>query len=265
MKVANAMKALLFDVDQTIQNKEDDTSVEVWDKLADLNRKGILVACITARPFPMCKKILSRINLDAFSVFDNGAYLAKQTGSDRMYERFIDRDLTKELIKRLISLPHLRIGVSARDGFFANENYLTEINEWFGEAGGFRALTEIPRYVYSIWIRDATEDAYRIIRESFLTSAKALVVEESDSRSLFIYSKGVSKVAGLYNFCSANEVGLGEIAFIGDSSEDSEIAKRVAVSAAVKNAHPEMRRIANYRLTKPYSEGFSEFLHILGH
>lgn len=258
------MKALLFDIDQTIQNKENDTSAEVWERFSRLKEKFAL-ACITARPFPMCKNILSKISTNVYSVFDDGACLAREDGRDRTCEKFININSVARLIRNIIPLHHLRIGISTREAFFANEQYLEEINNWFGETGDFKLLTKIPEKMYSIWVRDATKEEILLLKRNISDNCRVLIEHQhNDTFSLFVYNRAASKIAGLRNFCLTNKIELGEIAFVGDGLLDSEIAKRVGISAAVGNAHPKMKRAADVQLTKSYSDGVLEFLEKLG-
>lgn len=258
------MKAILFDIDQTIQNKENDTPIGVWKRLKRFKRRGIKIACITARPYPMCKAILDKAASNAYSIIDNGACLIRNDGAKRTNEIFIDKRPIKNLFDRLVRIPYLRIGFSARKGFYANEKYLKEITNWFGENKNFHLLTSLPNHIYSIWIRGATQVEIDHAKRSIPGSCNlSLEGNESVRNSFFIYNENVSRSEALRTFCSLNNVLPKDIAFIGDGLCDVEIAKRVGISAAVGNAHQKLKEISDFKLTESYGGGFFEFLEIL--
>lgn len=266
VEAGTRMKAFLFDIDQTIQNREGDTPLEVWKILAEMSRRGVAVACVTARPFSMSTQILRKLKGDAYSILDGGACLVRNDGTGRAYEKFVNDSSVKGFVESFLPNPRLRVGISTQHGFYANSTYLAEIKGWFDHNRGFRELTSPIGNAYSIWVRDAAAEEVLAIKEAFPGDHKVSVEKQHDDNlSLFICNKRSSKVEGLDNFCRVSGISLGEIAFVGDDDNDSEVAGKVGISAAVKNACGEMKKSSHLQLSRPYGEGVLEFLGLLGY
>jgi 3-deoxy-D-manno-octulosonate 8-phosphate phosphatase (KDO 8-P phosphatase) len=74
------------------------------------------------------------------------------------------------------------------------------------------------------------------------------------------YSGISDKVGVIDALCAESDIGLDEIAYLGDDLQDYEVMRRVGLPSAVGDAHPLVKDIATYVCVLPGGKGaFREF------
>lgn len=78
--------------------------------------------------------------------------------------------------------------------------------------------------------------------------------------AVHIKNRGITKGTGLIRIAEILRIPVGDFAAVGDSPSDIPMLKEAGFAAAVGNAHPDVKAVADFVAKSPYGMGFEEIV-----
>lgn len=91
-------KLIAFDIDGTVLNEKGELPPRTGAALQRAMSAGIKVICATGRMFPSALHIIRQIGVTDSSVFLNGAQIKNPVTNETVYERELNRELTRRIL-----------------------------------------------------------------------------------------------------------------------------------------------------------------------
>ena len=256
------IKALILDIDGTIQNKENDTNLRIIQRIKYLNSKGVKVSFATARAKYMVNELVEKFDLLNQHILEEGGRIYDFNEGRTVLSYYLDKKLVKGLTEYVLNLKDIRVGISS-DCFYANYNYHHELSNFLGVTE-LEYITKLKNYsrVYSLWMRDLSISNMDYL-EKLNTNQKAnfkKFLQKNGKYSYFVLPTKSTKENGIRFWCKMNNVSLNEVLFVGDDISDVKASEIVGYSATLKNATEKMKETVDFVATSEYDTGVQEII-----
>lgn len=222
-------KLVFFDLDGTIVSHRTNPShipALTLDALRRLEAAGHTVALATARGLGTARKYLGELRMHN-AVLCNGAHIL--LGGNTVHLEYIDGAYTREVVRRLLSLPDT---VFAADGdciyaHNATEDNLAYLREQAGGDGYVKPLSALTNA--------CKLDIYGSFRPEPSDTVEVLAGEGSTD----IRPAGVSKERGIARFAALSGFDMAETVAVGDGANDAGMLRAAGTGIAVGGADAE--------------------------
>ena len=220
------------------------------DEIKKIQEEKVIFHIATGRIFNQAQKIIEdKVNIKGYYICENGSFIHNNS-HDIIFKGTIDDNIIRKIISRFESSSaslyfkykgNMIITENRKDyGLFTNDFIVDE---------EFINKKSFDNMIGNVGIISTNKDElFRI--EAYYKSefGDILDVYETTPHTINMVSKVVSKRKSIEYVCDLLEVGIDEIATIGDSSNDICMLKDVKYSFVMNRANEEIKRYAKYRV-----------------
>lgn len=231
------------------------------DKISEEDKKAILLAydhgisfsIATGRVFEHSKSILEECKLNGYLITENGSYVY-----DKNQKLIYSYSMKDNQIKKIISLYENFDYIDKNEDviyFKYDGKVIMPVDGSKAEylTRGFEINPEITKFesyngkIGNIGILTTDHEKLdRMINDFKKSLSSELDIYASSRTTINIVPKGVSKFEGIKHACRAENIGLNQVATIGDSPNDISMLKNIDMSFAMSNAFDSVKNIAKY-------------------
>ena len=246
-------KLIAMDLDGTLNNDEKRITPKTRQALMDAQRQGIRLALASARPSPGLYKERDILRLQEHGgilMSYNGGRIVDAATGRVLFETAMDMEKTKEILRKLESLPVTPIlddgkqfYVTDRNGFKVdyecrnNNMVCTEVEN----LADFLCFAPI-KILMSVE-PDILPDVQKKIA-GFLP--EDLQVVQTASFYLEVIPKSIHKGQGILNVCDALGIDAEEVIAFGDAENDIPMLRTAGMGIAMGNAAAAVKAAADY-------------------
>lgn len=248
-------KLLIIDIDGTLVDKNGNISAEDSNALAKASAAGIQVSLSTGRAAQACTGIISRLSLDGYHIFFDGALIGNPVLNSEIYVQPLDKTVLKHAIEFARSNDIDLELHSATHYFVEKETRITDIRRQF-----FDIQPTVAEFT-GIWHREriikgglaasspretAKFNSFQLEFNNSLHFSWAKTPAYPDIDFINIVDPGVSKGNALEVLVSYLGISLDEVIAIGDGTNDIPLFSHAGMSIAMQNAPDEVKAAADY-------------------
>ena len=256
------IKMVATDMDGTLLNTKGEVSRHFFELFEELNDLGVIFVAASGRQYYSIIDKLKPIKNDIYVIAENGALTMQQ--DKELQTTTIDRKTYLELLDITKKLQGSQVILCGRKRGYI-EDYGKDFVSMFSEYYG--------RYEIVENLADVTDDLYLKIAicnqkgaEKYLYPAlkhleNRLKVKVSGEIWLDLSHNLANKGHALQQLQKSNNILPEETMVFGDYNNDLEMMTRATYSFAMENAHPSVKKIANYTTKSNNNNGVEYMLH----
>lgn len=240
------IKLIVTDMDGTLLNDEkkiDESFWEVHKKITDL---GIKFVVASGRQYFNIIKNFERLDKNIIVLAENGAIIMED--EKELYSKPLKREDAIELLKIGRTLPTANLIFCGKKKAYledGNPKLIKEVEKYYTKFEIVEDLTKVDDEALKITICDlvgAEENSYKGYKDYY----DKFKVSVSGEIWMDITDKNINKGIALESLQNKLGIGRSETMVFGDYLNDYELLKQADYSFAMDNAHPELKKIANY-------------------
>ncbi|TVY10029.1 Cof-type HAD-IIB family hydrolase [Paenibacillus cremeus] len=226
------IKLIALDMDGTLLNESKQISQQNTEWIAKCSEQGVHVILSTGRGIHKIRPYLKQLQLESsLIVAVNGGEVWK--GPDELLFR---QTISAEVIEALRQLAHeLDVwywgyhseGKPTRDSWGDRELQGSTLLQWVK----FGFQSDDPDKIAQLYER--------------IPSIGAFELTNSHPSNIEVNPAGITKASGLHQVCNLLDVGMHEVAAMGDSMNDMSMITEAALGIAMGNAQEEVKRRAD--------------------
>jgi Cof subfamily protein (haloacid dehalogenase superfamily) len=250
-------KLIAIDMDGTLLNSENKISERNKDILHRAAREGIHVVLSTGRILKSAQYYSKSIELKSPIVACNGAIVSSRDGKDIIYEKFIETQTSKKIIK-LAEENNIYYRFYDRNTFYTKDTDKYILNFYDSYEDSFKKqeidirilkepielLTTGKLKIYKFVFIEENKDKLLDFRKK-LEGIGGINVSSSWFNNIEVMGEGVSKGTGLKYLCEALNIDQSEIVAIGDNENDIPMFKLAGLAIAMKNGDEIIREYSH--------------------
>ncbi len=258
----SVVKLVVCDLDGTLIGPGD-YGIEMAKHTLDFCRqKGSRVTIATGRSFGATKRYMTYLKINEPVISNGGAFIAK-FGEPPIYEKTIDKDMSKSIALDLMNtIEHPFYFLVGKDMYTHVKGQETKR---YSQLLGYHInivdfLEDIPGEPTQIVLRVPIVEADEI--QSYLNSkwSPNVTILKSMPHLLEIQPPDVSKAKALEFLAELMMIDKEQVLTIGDELNDLDMLMWSGMKAAVGNAHDKVKRNVCYVSHKQYSEGVRDIV-----
>lgn len=261
--MSSGIKLLAIDLDGTLLDRTRNISNPNREAIADAVSAGVEVVLASGRFQPSMAPFAEALGLVGPMICSNGAHVIGRNRQELGYDS-VDADQVDTILS-FASERGIHINAYTRDELLFSGN-----SEW-GDLYRSRLKTIEPVMATHAEIRSrdlskvmivADPRALRSFRDELekILDLDSVAITESEPEYLEFLAAAVNKGTALAKVASACHVEAAQVAAIGDYLNDVEMLRWVGLSAAVDNAHADVKAIANLRVFSHDNDGVAQFI-----
>lgn len=245
------IKLVATDLDDTLLNDEWKISRNNIEAVRLAVAKGVIVTLATGRMAASCRKYARELGLDVPIITYQGALIERGLGGETLYKKTVSSELAAEIVEILLKKGiHTQVFIGDRVFVQKAGKYSAAYSEMSGVTiEEFDLLTllekepEGPEKILCIGEEDVLRQLYNEFKDIY---SDRLHFTSSKPYYLDMLDKEVNKANALLALCRQFKIKPEEVMAIGDSLNDLEMLTFAGTSIAMGNAHPEVKKIADY-------------------
>lgn len=221
--------------------------------LVECEKRGIHVALVSGRGFPMMKRLSGEIGIRAALASANGARIDASPDGPTLYEGFFEKQKAEELMALLMSL-HVNFEAYTRGANYVSRPELMPERHKRGLLANIQAGDIEVVYDDGRMLKEAAHCSYKLVAFSEKTEDIEKVRRALDERGIAhcssgrqnveIMPEGIDKGRALSRLSEYFGVSREETMAFGDFTNDISMLKAAGHPVAMENAVDEMKRIA---------------------
>ncbi len=240
------VKLIVTDMDGTFLDNNKNFSDEFWNLFEKMESNDIKFVVASGRQYQNLKKIFKKIEDRIIFIAENGSYVVEKN------QEIYSRPLSKEIIEKYVTIgreiPTTNIVLCGKKSAYiedTSQNFLKEVEKYYEERTIVNDLLNVEDdeiIKIAFCDLDGTEkNVYPIVKneiDSQIVVSGEIWLDVSHLES----NKGIALEA-LQKKCG---ISYDETMIFGDYLNDYEMLKKGKFSFAMENAHPEVKKIANF-------------------
>ncbi len=243
------MKAIITDLDRTLLHTDKSVSEHTVAVLKKCREHGILIMSASARPIRDIQIYNNLIGFDAITA-TNGAVVSLP---HKVSEIGISCESGEKILSAILQYPDVFLSIETNKGLYSNR----DIPMW--EPVIWDKFPTLPKDIilYKILASSRQKPLYKAI-ETTLTDDVYHTIANNDL--IQIMSKGATKWNGIKKMLSHFNVSPSDAVYFGDDNDDIEPIKNCGLGAAVSNAIPSVRAVADRIIDSNDMDGVARFI-----
>jgi Cof subfamily protein (haloacid dehalogenase superfamily) len=243
--VSGLPRLVATDLDGTLVRSDETVSPESARVLAELDRRGVPVVFVTARPLRWMEELWSMVGAHGLAVVSNGAILYDVTNREVREVAGIDREPGLALVEVIArAVPTAGFAIERVDGMRHDERYV-DLHRTEGALRG--ALADLwDATAVKLLVQDLDADPH-VFREAVLAAVgDSAVATWSVDHLVEISAPGITKAATLARVAAELGVDAADVIAFGDMPNDLAMLGWAGTSYAMANAHPDVLALADH-------------------
>lgn len=248
------IKLVISDLDGTLLNDDKEVNPDFWEVYEALKEKGIMFSVASGRQLYTMEQQFNRIKGEIFFIAENGAIIKK--GDEVVHQDALAREEANELVRLARKVPDVNpilCGVKSAYIETTNEPFFSIAKKFYHSLNVVEDLTMVDDVVLKLAIADSqdpVDNSYKYFKKYDSQYKIAISGPDWIDIASFTANKGsaialIKKKLGIKNE---------EIMVFGDFPNDFEMMHMGLHSYAMKNAHPEILKIARHITEKDNNE-----------
>ncbi|MEW6746623.1 MAG: HAD family hydrolase [Planctomycetota bacterium] len=269
------IKLFALDLDGTVLSRDSQVREDVAGAIERLRRSGVECVVATGRRLSSARPHLERLDLRGAVVLHNGAVVASSPSGPTIWSRYLDPDVCRGVLavvkgKGLGSIvfydapdgpDEMMIEAASPDpcGYLRWYTKLVKGCYTIMEDLGRASLRRVTRVIAAGEI-GVLRDTAALLGEMLPSEVRTLIVSDPivSILRIEILNPEATKSAGVRVVADLLGIGLESVAAIGDDVNDLDMVREAACGIAVRNAHEELRDVADHVTSLEGPEGFLE-------
>lgn len=246
-------KILFTDIDDTLLNKDKSVSRENREAIRRLLEQGHYFVLMTGRPIATGRIVIRELELTqpgCYMAAYNGGVIYDCAAGRILSERTLPMEVTKELIDEAhkegiyVQTYQRDTIITERDGKELEFYLSNAVMRYQLVDDLFSSLDKEPNKVILINVDDT--DRLRQFQESHSYLEERSNSFFSHDEFLEYCPKGINKGSGVHYISSFLGIPMENTVAVGDERNDIAMVRAAHVGVAVKNAHSELMKVADY-------------------
>jgi hypothetical protein len=243
------IQLVAIDLDGTLLNDSKQVSDQTVAALCDLPARGIKVVIASARPPRSVRHIYQTLRLDTWQINYNGALIWDEPRRQVVFHLPMPGEVARRIIEYARELfPQVLVSCEVQDRWLTDrheQKHTTETGRLF-QPDKIAAVAEMcSEPITKLLLLGPPEMmAHLALKIADLHPDVSLV--QSDRDLIQIMAAGANKAAALRRVAEQYHVPMANVMAIGDASNDIPMLEAAGIAVAMDNAHPEVKRIADW-------------------
>lgn len=240
------IKLIVTDMDGTLLNDEKKIDESFWEVHKKITNLGIKFVVASGRQYFNIIKNFERLDENIIVLAENGAIIMED--EKELYSKPLKKEDAIELLKIGRTLPTANLIFCGKKKAYLerkNPEFIKEVEKYYAKFEIVEDLTKVDDEALKITICDlegAEENSYKGYKDYY----DKFKVSVSGKIWMDITDKNINKGLALESLQKKLRVEKSETMVFGDYLNDYELLKQADFSFAMDNAHPELKKIANY-------------------
>jgi Cof subfamily protein (haloacid dehalogenase superfamily) len=255
------VRLVATDLDGTLLRSDGSVSSATVEVLAELERAGIVVVFVTARPVRWVRELASMVHGHGMVICANGAVVYDARERAVLSASVLPVDVLRHVVGDIRQVaPTAAFAREALSGFGKEPDYPERHPTPAGSpVGPIEEL--VADDVVKLLVRDdsmAPDVLFAAVVDA--VGMQAEVTTSDGSGVVEISAAGVNKAATLAAFCADRGIDASEVIAFGDMLNDLPMLGWAGTSVAVANAHPEVLALADVTTSSNDDDGVAAVL-----
>ena len=253
-------KLIALDLDGTLTNDEKEIPAYTAEVLMRAQKRGVRLALVSARPAPGLhyeRDVLKMQEYGGLLISYNGGRIVDASDGSLLYEKIMDLQVTKDILRYLKDLPVTIILDNGKELYVEDRNGYQVQQESYN---AHMSVVEMPNLaetldfsVVKILIAVDPSIIFEIQKQIAEYLPEDLTVVRTAPFYLEIIPKIINKGQGILHACEYLEIQPEEVVAFGDAENDISMIKVAGMGIAMGNAEEEVKKIAD-RITLTNNE-----------
>lgn len=256
-------KLIVSDLDGTLLRSDGTVSDGTRESIRSFQRNGGYFSIATGRMEDAVKPYVDLLDIQGPVILYNGSKIMNLSTNSVIYESFLDFDIAKTALKLLkkykwdlllyqnskIYIKEMTPGI---DKHIRKENVSCEI---VGDLHDF--LITAPTKILII----GNNEKFGAFAEELQEQVDSIVnITQSETTYLEILPAGATKGTALLKMAKELGISINEVIAIGDHLNDISMVSAAGLGVAMENAHPELKKNADYITVTNEAEGVKQVI-----
>ena len=248
-RAAPQIRLVAVDLDGTLLNDSKQVSDQTVSALQFLPAQGVRVVIASARPPRSVRHIHAKLGLDTWTIHYNGALIWDEANRRVVFHQPMDGPLVREIIEFARGrFEEVLIGCEALDRWYTDrfdETYTTETGRLF-RPDLIAPLDEFCDQPMTKLMFLGEKSMISWLDALLANRWPRVSVIRADPELIQVMHKDASKAAALTRVAAHYGVPMDQVMAIGDAANDVPMLEAAGVAVAMDNAHPAVKRVADW-------------------
>jgi HAD superfamily hydrolase (TIGR01484 family) len=261
MTRASLPRLVATDLDGTLLRSDGTCSDRTRATLAAVERAGIQVVLVTARPPRWLSDLVDLVGEQGVVLCANGAFVYDVRSRQVLDEHCLTAGLVGKIADDLRNaLPGIAFAAESRLGFGRERHFCDELTTPQDVTAAMleELLDPLPGKMLARCLGVPAEEFHRVVME--VVGDRAVVSYSGASGLAEISAAGVTKAAALGKWCAAQGIDPGDVFAFGDMPNDLPMLKWAGRSFGVANAHPDVLEMVDEVCASNDNDGVAQVL-----
>lgn len=259
------IRLVASDLDGTLLNNEWQISPQNSAAIRQTVAKGVKVTLATGRMAASTRKYAEQLGLDVPLITYHGALVEQALSGEVLYRKVVPVEQAAELLEILVKKGvHTQFFI--KDRVFVRKH--NAYSEYYSRMSGlqveetdiYKLLQKEPEGCEKVLCIAEEEDLPKIVAELKEIYGDRLHFTSSSPNFFDMLNPEVNKGAALKALAERWEIKASEVLACGDSQNDIEMLSYAGIGVAMENAHPELKKIADYITASNEQDGVAKAL-----
>ena len=241
------VKLVVTDMDGTLLNSKNEVSSRFFEIYEELKKRNIIFVAASGRQLFSIKDKLAPIKNDIYVIAENGGITLKADEVLNTYSLPLEK--LQEIIKTVREINDAEIVICGKSKAYIeskNENFIDFFKEFYVKYAQVENLLEVKDdEFFKIAVYHPT-DAEKFIYPEVKTFENQLKVKVSGEHWVDLSGLETHKGNALQKLQKDLDIQKSETMVFGDYNNDLEMLQLAEFSFAMANAHPNVKKTANY-------------------
>jgi Cof subfamily protein (haloacid dehalogenase superfamily) len=250
LSLRHPIRLVVIDLDGTLLDDSKRISQQTIKALLDLPQRGVKVIVASARPPRSVRAIYQQLALDTWQINYNGALIWDEPNSEVIFHRPLAGALARSIVEQARQLhPGILVTCEILDRWYTDrfeQTYTTATGRLFKPDVVAPLDTFCDRPITKLMLLGPPEVIGQLEPVVSGWHPKEIATVRTDPELIQIMHRRVGKSAALRQVARHYEIPLHEVMAIGDAPNDVGMLQLAGVSIAMNNAHPLVKRVADW-------------------
>jgi hypothetical protein len=238
-----------IDLDGTLLNDSKRVSRRTAGAVAFLPGRGVKVVIASARPPRSVRHIYAALKLDTWTINYNGAMIFDPPTGTVVYHKPLECEVVWEVIDRARGLyPDCLVSCEVLDKWYTDRNeqaYTTETGRLF-RPNLVAPLEQFCNQPITKLLLLGPRDMIGTLEPQLRAEFPDVAVVRSDPELIQVMHRKASKGRALKKVAAHYGLTMDRVMAIGDAANDVPMLEAAGVAVAMDNAHPSVKRVADW-------------------
>ncbi len=243
------VKMIVTDMDGTLLNSHHEVSDLFFELFEELKRRNILFVAASGRQYNSIIDKLRTIKSDIIVVAENGGYV--MNNEVEILSTLLPKDQQRAILETLSEVDNINPVLCGKQGAYLtgdSETFADLLRQYYSAFEIVEDLSQVDAEILKIAIYHF-ESSEKYIYPSVKHLEGDLKVKVSGPNWVDISSPNANKGFALQKLQEMYAITPEETMVFGDYNNDLEMLALASFSFAMENAHPNVKRVANFSTT----------------